>query len=230
MPFQTSVQNQPAVAVEGDFASANPRASVLAGEAALVAGSNGLTVGRFAWISGNTANNTGTGAPAGFVHRKQGDAMITAYLAEFGMLIPGGRAVTLMNEGDFWARTVNAATPGQKAFADLATGEIIAAAAGATIAAASVTGAIAGTTLTVSAVGSGTLALGQSLSGPNVAAGTKIVAFGTGTGGTGTYTVSPSQTAASGTITGGAAAETNFVIKSATLAGELAKISTWGKP
>lgn len=228
MGFQTTIYNQPAPAVEGDFASANPRASTLAGEAALIAGPNGLTVGRFAWINGNAANNTGTGMPAGFVHREL-QAFITAWLGESSMLIPGGRACTLMNEGDFWVRPVNAATVGQKAFADLATGQVLAAAAGATIEAASVTGAIAGTTLTVSAVASGTLSVGQSLSGANVAPGTRITGLGTGTGGTGTYTVTPSQTAASATVTAGGAVETNFVIRSASAAGELAKISTWGK-
>lgn len=67
--------------------------------------------------------------------------------------------------------------------------------------AASVTGSIATTTLTVTAVGSGVLAVGQVLSGSGVTAGTKITALGTGIGGTGTYTVDTSQTASSTTIT-----------------------------
>lgn len=65
----------------------------------------------------------------------------------------------------------------------------------------SVTGSISGTTLTVTAVGSGTLEVGQGISGTGVTAGTTITALGTGTGGTGTYTVSASQTVASTTIT-----------------------------
>jgi len=72
--------------------------------------------------------------------------------------------------------------------------------------AASVTGAIAGTTLTVSAVSSGALSVGQVLSGTGVTAGTRITALGTGTGGVGTYTVDTSQTVASGTIAGAAGA------------------------
>lgn len=68
-----------------------------------------------------------------------------------------------------------------------------------------VTGAISGTTLTVSAVTSGTLAVGQYLSGSGVTAATKITGYGTGTGGTGTYTVDTSQTASSTTITASAA-------------------------
>lgn len=77
-------------------------------------------------------------------------------------------------------------------------------------AAASVTGSIATTTLTVTAVGSGALSVGQTLSGSGVTAGTKITALGTGTGGTGTYTVDTSQTASSTTITATAAAATAF--------------------
>ena len=59
---------------------------------------------------------------------------------------------------------------------------------------------IAGTTMTVSAVSSGTLVVGQTLEGANVTNGTIITALGTGTGSTGTYTVSASQTAASATV------------------------------
>ncbi|MFN7817797.1 MAG: hypothetical protein ACK5OQ_16330 [Burkholderiales bacterium] len=66
--------------------------------------------------------------------------------------------------------------------------------------AASVTGAIAGTTLTVSAVASGTLHVGQTLTGSGVTVGTTITALGTGTGGTGTYTVSATQTVTSTAI------------------------------
>lgn len=65
-----------------------------------------------------------------------------------------------------------------------------------------VTGSITGNVLTVTGVTSGTIAVGRGISGTNVANGTQIVAFGTGAGGTGTYIVSPSQTAASGTVNG----------------------------
>jgi hypothetical protein len=64
------------------------------------------------------------------------------------------------------------------------------------------TGSISGTTLTVSAVASGNIAVGQTVYGPGIAAGTVITADGTGTGGTGTYTVGLSQTVTSGALTG----------------------------
>lgn len=73
-----------------------------------------------------------------------------------------------------------------------------------------VTGSISGTTLTVTAVSSGTLSVGQYISGSGVTAATKIAGFGTGTGGTGTYAVDTSQTASSTTITATAAYATAF--------------------
>lgn len=57
------------------------------------------------------------------------------------------------------------------------------------------TGSIAATTLTVDTATSGALGVGSILTGPNISAGTKITALGTGTGGIGTYTVDISQSA-----------------------------------
>ena len=65
-----------------------------------------------------------------------------------------------------------------------------------------ITGAIAGTTLTVSAVTSGTLAAGMTIQGAGITANTIITALGTGTGGAGTYTVNFSQTISSITMYG----------------------------
>lgn len=73
---------------------------------------------------------------------------------------------------------------------------------------ASVTGAISGTTLTVTGVTSGSLAVGHLLNGTGltlgtgVVTGTYITALGTGTGGTGTYIVSVSQAMSSSALTG----------------------------
>jgi len=60
------------------------------------------------------------------------------------------------------------------------------------------TGSISGTTLTVTAVTSGTIGIDQALFGLGVTNETVITALGTGTGGVGTYTVNQSQTVASG--------------------------------
>ena len=79
------------------------------------------------------------------------------------------------------------------------------------------TGYQATTTLTVSTVISGTLALGQTLSLPGAPV---ITAFGSGTGGIGTYTVSNSQTVASlgfPTLFTSSVAPTTLVTKGETL-------------
>ncbi|OIN06069.1 hypothetical protein BFS86_19870 [Shewanella algae] len=64
---------------------------------------------------------------------------------------------------------------------------------------ASFSGSISGTILTVTAVSSGTLAVGQTVSDSagGIVPGTTITALGTGTGGIGTYTISNTQTVAS---------------------------------
>jgi hypothetical protein len=145
MGFQQQVNIQPAPAVAGDFASANPRANVLAGPGGLIVGSNtpvgltqaGVLVGRFAWTSPGTAlnvnsgetdgavyvNSNGAGAPAGFVHREQ-QALITVFLAQATNLVPVGLPITLHNEGDFWAVNASAAASaiGQTIYAINATG------------------------------------------------------------------------------------------------------------
>ena len=69
--------------------------------------------------------------------------------------------------------------------------------------AASFTGSIAGTILTVSAIASGSLAIGQVISDltGNVTALTAIIALGTGTGGIGTYQVNTTQNVLSEAMT-----------------------------
>lgn len=132
MGFQNVINQYPAPGVEGGFASTNPHATFLAGEAALVADTTGVTVGRFAWAVNGVASNAGTGVPSGFVNR-DGQASITTWLGAASNVVQAGREVTLMVAGDFWARTSTAATRGQKIFASLTTGQIQTGAAGATI-------------------------------------------------------------------------------------------------
>ena len=216
--FQTQVNTNMAVAVEGDFASANPFFSSDAGPGAFVAGLLGVTVARFVWRDGanpNAVNNYGGGAPLGFIHREQ-QGLITTYLQRSGMVIPVGFGVTVMNGGDYWVRNAGsgAVTPGMKAFADLSNGAASFAAAGSspsvggsatgTIAAGtgSFTGSITDDVLTITVVGSGVAVIGGVLSGTGVATSTAITGQLSGTtGGVGTYRVSiGSQAATSTTI------------------------------
>ena len=64
------------------------------------------------------------------------------------------------------------------------------------------TGSMSGTTLTVTALGQGApITLGMYVDGTSVTDGTYITAYGTGTGGTGTYTINQSVSASSTSMT-----------------------------
>ena len=213
MGFQTQVNLNPAPAVAGDFASSNPRSTVLAGPGGLVAGAGGVTVGRFAWVDetdGATVNNFGryTGAPSGFVHREQ-QAVITNYLGEASNVIPVGMTVTLHNEGDFWAKVEGstAATIGATVYASYADGSIQ---IGSAQTGASFTGSIgatftatgSGTNLTVSSV-TGLISIGDTLgTTTGISAGITIVSQTSGTpGGAGVYVTSAATTISAATAT-----------------------------
>lgn len=235
--FQQQVNQQPAPAVEGDFASANPRSSMLALAGQLTAGGAtvsgqaqaGVLIGRFARArnSDGVVFNGDPGVPSrlGFVQRDQ-ISIITPWLGESSLIVPPGVAITLFRSGDFWARFAAGATIGQKVFAKYSDGSAVAGTAGGTVAGATVTavggavvtGSIATTVLTVTAVTSGTLGVGSVLAGSGVTANTTITALGTGTGGVGTYTVDTSQTASSTTIT----ATNNIMTVTAVSSGALA--------
>lgn len=234
MGFQRTMNNDLPLAVAGDFASSNPRATVLAYEGQLVADTAGVAIGRFAWADYSTgkvnnfrAGNTASQIPSGFIHREQ-QALITAFLGEATMLVPQGLMITIYDSGDFFATALTNFTRSQKVFGSVSTGQVSAGAAGALLNdGAVVTGSISGTTLTVTAVTSGTLKAGQPIAGSGVTAGTVILAQLTGTpGGIGTYSVSASQTAASTTITSQDSIETKWFVRNTGVAGELMAISS----
>lgn len=301
--FPTKVNLRQAPAVAGDFASQNPRASVLAGQGALIAPASGLIVGNFAFVAkssnGDAVSQSYTsGDEIGFLGREQ-QALITQFLAGDTLVVPQGFMVTLYSEGDFYAYFGNGATPGTTVYADESTGapttssgtsvtgeigftgtaalSTLVAQAQMTLATitsgvvtigdivsgtgtasnvvqslfsgvANTVGAVynlsgavtteaaeaittASSTLNVTAVGSGSLSVGEPISGTNITAGTTIGSFETGTGGVGTYgLIIPGGTpvhTASETITGSTNVATNWKVASYAAAGELAKISTW---
>jgi hypothetical protein len=134
MTFQTFVNAQQSPAVEGDFSSSNPRASVTTGESMFVAGATGAVVGNFGWADVNgLVTNVGAGAPTGFIYRNM-QALITVFLGASTMTIPTGVPVTLFSQGEFWDKTATVATVGQKVFASNTDGTAKTGAAGATIA------------------------------------------------------------------------------------------------
>lgn len=227
--FQTTVNTVPAVGVAGDFCDVNPVYAALAGPGGLVAGPNGLYVGRAAWLSYQGidadgapawANNYGSGPIAGIVPRLQ-QGLITQYLQDASMLIPAGFQCEVMSAGGFWVKNDGAAqaVPGMKAYANFVDGKFTFAATGApTTASATVSAIAAGTAatgtgtidnnvLTIASV-SNTIFAGALVTGTGVATGTQIVGqitpliSGEALGGAGRYTVDiPEQTVASTALT-----------------------------
>lgn len=231
--FQQFVNEQPAPACAGDFASSNPRASVAAPAGGFrVAPDESVRVGFFAWATPATGlvHSEETGASIlGFVHREN-QTVITDFLDYAREVVQSGFAAVLHSKGDFWAQFQSGAAVGDIVYADAATGEpttdddsganpdtgftvLTAVPVDAVF-----TGSIAITTgvLTVSAVASGVVEAGQFLSGTGILKNVQVGPQLTGTtGGVGTYATNNVGRAAvsSTTLTG--------------VQGKLAKISTW---
>ena len=132
MPFQKQVNLYPAAGAPGMQAGLNPMAMALP---VPLAATGGVIIGHFVWpVSGSPdqVTTTGTGQPLGIVRRVQ-DGVIPSG-AEASMTISAGRPVPVVIKGDLLVVSAAPATAGQKVFAVLATGLIVAGAAGATIA------------------------------------------------------------------------------------------------
>ena len=217
--FQTRVNLQNPLGVEGDFASANPRATALTTDGgALIAGPSGVAIGQFAWIGadGRTVSNSGQypALPDGFVHRDQ-QGLLTQYLQAAGTLIPPGFPVTLMRQGDFLDKNTgpSSITRYSTLYASYIDGSLQTAAAtagsvtatlGSTNTAslgATFTGAasVASNQLVVSAV-TGLISVGDTVSGSGITGGQTILSGPVG-GGAGTYTLSAVATCTGGTVT-----------------------------
>lgn len=126
-------------AVEGAFASFNPRFQILAGPGALVAEPNGLAIGRFGWAdltSGLAYSARQTSSDVlGFVYRPSLD---NQYWSTYGWrrtffdpvraawISRGGFEVTMARRGDFWVRFQGGAYVGQAVYATVADGTCVA--------------------------------------------------------------------------------------------------------
>ena len=147
---------------------------------------------RYTWRISTPANAVFTGAVSGttLTVTAMSSGAIAAGQRLFGVGVATETVITALGTGTggVGTYTVNVSqTVASESLSSAAVGAVV-------------TGAIAGTTLTVSAVTSGVLYLGQTIQGAGVTANTMITALGTGTGGAGTYTVSTSQTIASETL------------------------------
>jgi hypothetical protein len=126
-----------------------------------------------------TITNAGSGYTNGTYYNVSLTGSVTGTGATANIVVAGGlvTSVTMVNKGSGYS------------LGDALTQEI-----------AVVTGSVSGTVMTVTAVTSGTLYVGQYVTGVGITAGTRISAFSSGSGGIGTYIVDLSSTA-TGSIT-----------------------------
>jgi hypothetical protein len=204
MVFQSSVNFERAFGVPGEIFLAGPTRAqpvILESDNAAynIVGATALTT-----VSGGSDAypNVPTIAKAGGSGKFAGILANPKVYASFGTVSGGPLAptMTLPNEINAEALTMgqmivlleNAANVGDLVCYDLTTGAL-----SAIPALTSFTGTISTTTLTVTAVASGTISVGQVISGAGIKPGTYITALGTGLGGVGTYTISQSNTVGS---------------------------------
>ncbi len=210
--FQQVINRDPAPAVAGDFASNNPRTSVVPPiSGSYVVGDASVRCGYFAWgandgkvYSSLAAATTAGGPTLGYVARTPNipAALITAFLGESIMTLQVGAPVTLQSSGDYYVDLAGA-DPGEAIFALATTGApslvddgtteptgYTAASQAKVNAVSNAATTIAATTgiMTVAVVASGVIEAGQRVTGTGVPAQTYITAQLTGTaGGAGTY-------------------------------------------
>lgn len=124
MSFQTALNRDIPRGVAGDFASTNPRNSMLAGEGALVA-AEPITVGQFAFAdlaTGKVYAEFTAGLRVGFVHRN--NQAVVALGQAASMTIPTGKEVTLFTSGDFYAVSPATVAANAAVYAADADGEV----------------------------------------------------------------------------------------------------------
>jgi hypothetical protein len=189
--------------------------------------------------SGQTVSGPGVDPGTSIVAQISGSpGGVGTYQVSISQNVPAGTALTMSGGG----LTVSAVTSGTLAVNQSLTGTNFP--AGTTITGlgtgtggvgtyaisqsftqASETVTASGGTLTVTAVGSGALALNDVISGAGVTAGNTITGLLTGTGGVGTYLVSIGQTVASETIGVSSGVATKWTAMSVGAPGELVAIS-----
>lgn len=246
MSFQKQVNTYSSPAAEGHIASGNPIIAYVAGPGALVSGTVGaansgvgsLVVGRFAWATpfgsetSERADSYSTlvadglsRVPSGFCFNTQ-QANINATLQESTLTLLPWQNCELATRGDFWVKALlNGVSRGQKAFANLQDGSVTFANAGSTIANNAGTASFATNVMTVTVAPAAPLKVGDAVSGSGIPANTYIKAFGTGTGGTGTYTLTTSPgTLAAQAFNSTSWIETSFQALSIALVNEFVKI------
>lgn len=128
--FQTSVRLYPAIGIPGGYAAVNPIVSTPVGYLVKTA----VTCGAFCWEDTTDAGQvvpSGSGMPLGLVVRNITSVNGAGVVANNTMV--AGTNANVAVEGDFFVQPAAEVTKGQKVFANLTTGAVSGAAAGATV-------------------------------------------------------------------------------------------------
>lgn len=229
--FQTSVAQNQAYGVVGDFGTTGPWTTVPAGPGELTAGAAGVAIGQFAWADDTTGvvsnfKPSTTSTRFGFVGRAGQRSTITGFLAESSMAINPGFEVTLYDGGAYLiAAPSGGATIGQKVFAPYGGGASVVGTAGTAPTVATTTATTTNTSPNLTAV-SAPLYPGQPITGTGIPANTTVVSYNA----TAATAVMSANATASGsiTITQTTAYETRFYVKTAGAAGDIIIIADRG--
>lgn len=223
--FQTSVQQNQAYGVVGDFATTGPWTTVPAMSGELTAGAAGVTIGQFAWaddVTGVVTNYKPNNASTrfGYVGRAGQRATLTAFLAEASMVINPGYEVTLYDGGAYFDKApAGGATIGQKLFAPYAGGAPVLGTAGTAPTVATTTVSTTNGSPNLTAV-SAPLYPGQPISGTGIPANTTVVSYNS-TNNTAVMSANATATGTGVTLTQTTAYETRFYVKTAGAAGDI---------
>lgn len=209
MSFQSTVNVYNALGIVGDIAFADGGVRAIgatlnsSGTANLFGNAFTFTASATAEPSGAAPNGAvctvgGTGLFAGILSNPKQNALFGTTGNPLGatLALPDNTVGQLLQRGYMYVNLPGPANPGDLVTFDTATGNL-----NSIVAQTQFTASASTTTLTVTAVAQGTIAVGQLITGVNVTPGTRITALGSGLGGTGTYTINVSQTASSGAVT-----------------------------
>jgi hypothetical protein len=211
--FQSTVNVELGFGVVGELFDNSPRrvqpAKIVSGSAANNVIGRAFTVTTADPADGSSsliAAAGGTGVFAGILCNPKAYALYGDGVSTINpsLTLPNNIVAEFLTEGNLIIQVPAACSIGNQVTYNTSTGAL------ATLASAAFTASQATTVLTVSAITSGTLGVGSIVN--TGAAQVTIVSLGTGTGGTGTYNVSESQTVGSGAMTATSVAPSGFKI------------------
>jgi len=133
MAFQSTINRVNTYGIQGDLA--NGQVPHYTPTTPLVATGATVNCGDFVWVDDqngvSTCSKAGSGKPAGIVQRVLDHALATG--SEGSLQIPVGKPCSVINWGDVFVKTTNAASVGQKIFVHNTTGAIAAGNAGGSV-------------------------------------------------------------------------------------------------